>query len=157
MDPIYRAGLIDENIGAIDAKDVEDLMNLCSLIKLEMFKAREVCLLNPTFGEASTMVGGADADIVIDDLIIDIKTTKKLELKRDDYNQLVGYYALYKIGGIAGAQQNHQIRKLAIYFSRFGYLHCMEIENIIDHRSFPQFLLWLKGKVSEEYGQMRMT
>lgn len=35
------------------------------------------CILNPAFGEAAALVGGADADLMIDNTLIDLKTTKK--------------------------------------------------------------------------------
>jgi hypothetical protein len=37
--------------------------------------------LNPDFGFASKLVGGADADIVLDSTLIDIKTVKAATLK----------------------------------------------------------------------------
>lgn len=39
-------------------------------------------------------------DLLLDNSLIDIKTTKYLELKRDYLNQLIGYYILFLIGGI---------------------------------------------------------
>jgi hypothetical protein len=92
LDPIFRAGFVDENIGTIDEGDVADLRNLISIVNPEAFRAQELCMLNPTFGEGSRLVGGADADLLIDDALIDIKTTKSLKLDRDYFNQIIGYY-----------------------------------------------------------------
>lgn len=110
VDVIYRAGVVDENLGNVDEKDIEDLKNLISVAKPEYFKAKKICILNPTFGIASQLVGGADCDLVIDDAIIDIKTTKKLDLTRNYFDQLIGYYILYKIGGIDGMPSNCEIK-----------------------------------------------
>jgi len=79
---IYRNGFLDES--SIDENDIKDLQNLISIVKPEYFKSRKICILNPTFGKASRLVGGADCDLVIDDAIIDIKTTKKLDLTLQD-------------------------------------------------------------------------
>ena len=104
LDPLFRGGYVDsyivDNFGSVDEKDIKDLKEIISLVDPNIFKAKKVCLLNPTFGKASNLVGGADVDLVIDDMIIDIKTTKNLEFTRDFFNQIMGYFVLYKIGGI---------------------------------------------------------
>ncbi|KKN53025.1 hypothetical protein LCGC14_0606550 [marine sediment metagenome] len=108
LEAIFRAGYIVDDIEFIDDEDVEDLRKLISLVDLEFFKANKVCILNPTFGGGSKLVGGADADLVVDDMLIDIKTVKKLTFSREYLDQLIGYYTLYKIG---------------VYFSRYRYLY----------------------------------
>lgn len=150
LDPIFRAGVGKEYIGLIDDQDVQDLRNLISAIDLQLFKAEKYCLLNPTFGKASLLVGGADADLIIDGTIIDIKTTKKLELTRDYVNQLIGYYILYTLGGINGERCSPEISKLAIYFSRHAYLHVIEINEIISQESFPHFVKWFEKRASQD-------
>ncbi len=64
----------------LDEGDITDLRQLMSVVPEQDFKAQKVCHLNPTFGFASRLVGGGDADIIIDDKIIDIKTTKNLKI-----------------------------------------------------------------------------
>ena len=46
--------------------------------------------LNPTF-EGSRDVGGADADLIVDGTLIEMKTTIKSEIKTDGLLQLLGY------------------------------------------------------------------
>jgi hypothetical protein len=152
VDVIYRAGLVDENLGNVDENDIKDLQNLISIVRPEYFKAKKICVLNPTFGKASQLVGGADCDLIIDDAIIDIKTTKKLEFSRNYFDQLIGYYVLYKIGGIDGLPSDVEIKRLGIYFSRYGYLHFIEVQNIIKEDTFPNFVEWFKKRAGEEYG-----
>jgi len=72
LDFFFRSGIVDENSGDVHREDVEDLRALISIVEPQFFKAARLCLLNPTFGEGSHLVGGADADLVIDDAIIDI-------------------------------------------------------------------------------------
>ena len=98
LDLVYRAGHIPADLGRTQKRDVQDLQQLISIIPLQVFKASRRCLLNPTFGEASFLVGGADAYLINGDMIIDIKTTKRCELKRDHFNQLFGYYVLSALG-----------------------------------------------------------
>jgi hypothetical protein len=150
LDPIYRAGYIYEKMGEVDNLDIQDMKNLYSLININNFKSDKICLLNPTFGKASTMVGGADADLVVDEMLIDIKTTKFLKLDRDHFNQLIGYYFLYLIGGIDGAPKNHKILKLGIYFSRHGLLYITDVNDIIKKNQIAPFIKWLKRRVKNK-------
>ena len=115
LDPIYRANQGHEYVGMpIDEKDIEDVRKLISIIIPDYFKARKLCIINPTFGTASIMVGGADADIVVDDNIIDIKTTKKFELQLRDFQQIIGYYVLHQIGGVGELQPKPEIKIILI-------------------------------------------
>jgi hypothetical protein len=92
LDPIYRVGIGYEYVGRIRPKDIKDIRRLIGIVNPRLFKAKKICLVNPTFGKASKLVEGADADIVIDDMLIDIKTTKLLELPGKTFQQLIGYY-----------------------------------------------------------------
>jgi len=150
LDFIVRAGIIDENFGVIDDSDVTDLRKLISIINPDSFKAKELCLLNPTFGKASKLIGGADADLVIDNLLIDIKTTAKLEFKRDHFNELIGYYTLYKIGGIPDAPVEPKMENLGIYYSRYGELYTFPVTSVIPLSKFPSFVEWFKERAAQE-------
>lgn len=78
IDPIFRAGVGIEYIGVdADKADIDDIQKQFELIEESQFKAKNICLLNPTFGEASGLVGGADADFLIDDKIDRYKNNKK--------------------------------------------------------------------------------
>lgn len=153
LDVVHRSKfehLLETELGKIWKRDVKDLKNLISIVDGKIFKASEICLLNPTFGAASQLIGGADADIIIDDRLIDIKTTIRPHFKREYLNQLIAYYALARIDGIDGAPLNHKIAKLEIYFSRFGYLRSINVDEIINQKTFPKFLAWFKRRVTEE-------
>jgi len=152
LDPIQRRDAGREFVGVLHPEDVLDLKNLLSAIDDRTFTAKSLCLLNPTFGAASRLVGGADADLVIDDTLIDIKTKKELTLDRASFDQLLGYYTLHHIGGIGGIQPSIHINKLAIYFARYGYLHTMEVSDLIDSTKFPDFVNWFRQRATAESG-----
>jgi hypothetical protein len=156
LDPIFRAGVGHEYVGNIFDDDVEDLRNLISIVDPDVFRAKELCLVNPVFGMASVMVGGADADLVIDDTIVDVKTTKNLRLQRKDFDQLMGYYVLHEVSGVGELVTKPEITKVAIYFSRHGYLHVLELQEIVDWRTFPDFVHWFKSRASQEYGVLTL-
>lgn len=147
LDVIYRSNRPVEDFQETDEQDVQDLRNLLGLVDANTFRTSEPVVLNPTFGLASKKVRGADADFILGDLLVDIKTVKMLALRGDDFYQLLGYYMLSQIGGIDLAPASLEIRRIGIYFSRYGYLHVMPLEEIIDPAKFPQFLDWFKGRI----------
>lgn len=150
LDTYFRAGVIDENLGMIDEGDIVDLKNLISNVNPDIFKAKKLCILNPTFGQASTLVGGADADFLIDNMLIDIKTTKKLELDRDYFNQVIGYYVLFRIGGIDDAPFDAKIETLGIYYSRYGELYAIPLKAVTNETKLPSFIEWFKKRAAEQ-------
>jgi len=148
LDTISRASRFEDyvELDTISDEDVKDLTNLIKIVPSAQFKTKKVCLLNPTFGEASKLVGGADADLIIDDTLIDIKTTKKLELPRKYFDQLIGYYCLCRIGSISSLPQNCEVKNLAVYFSRHAYLHLIPVKDCIGQVNFQKFLKWFEER-----------
>jgi hypothetical protein len=146
LDSFYRAERIDENLLGLNKKDVEDLRNLLAITDFSFFKSSELLLLNPSFGLASIQVGGADADLIIDDLLVDIKTTKNFKFEQDDFNQLMGYYTLSKIDAIDGAPPGHEIKRLGIYYSRYAYLFVFNVADVVSLLTFSKFLEWFQER-----------
>jgi len=157
LDTYFRAGIIDKDFGIIDDGDVIDLRRLISIVDPDSLRAKELCLLNPTFGKASELIGGADADLVIDNALLDIKTTTKLEFKRDHFNEIIGYYTLYKIGGIPNAPVEPKIEKLGIYYSRYGELYTFPVSSVISATKFSPFVEWFKERAAQEGGDFTMN
>jgi len=133
LDPLYRSGMLYEPFGKIDPHDLQDMQQLGrALLHTGMAQliSQEVCLLNPVFG-ASSLVGGADTDLILDHCLIDIKTTKSLKFSREYLDQLIGYYLLYRIGGIPSLQSEYAITHLGIYYSRHAYLSTFPVESVM--------------------------
>jgi len=150
LDTYFRAGIIDDNFGITDDGDIVDLSKLISLVSLDTFKAKDLCLLNPTFGEASELIGGADADLIIDDTLIDIKTTSKLEFKVEHFNEVIGYYTLLKIGGIPNAPFEPKIENLGFYYSRYAELYKFPVTEAISLHKYPSFMEWFRERAAQE-------
>lgn len=70
---------------------------------------------NPNFDYCSVAVGGADADVVINDTLIDFKSSKYLKSIDDDFKQIIGYYLFSKV-----INSPKGINKICLYFSRYG-------------------------------------
>ncbi|MCS3684282.1 hypothetical protein [Salinibacter ruber] len=124
---------------------MEDLRNLIACVPEEEFMAEDHCLLNPTFGTGSFLVGGADADLIVDNSIVDFKTTKRWRSRRRSFNQLAGYYALFRIDDWEHVDSGIEISILGIYFSRHGVLHNYRVEDLISERELEEFI----GKLQE--------
>jgi hypothetical protein len=148
LDVLYRLGKLDNNFPAIDLKDVEDLKALISQFDSSQFQVSGAVVLNPTFGIGSKLVRGADADFLLDDLLVDIKTIRKFQFSRDDFNQIMGYYTLSHIGGIDGVLTGHEIKRLGIYFSRHAYLFVFNVSDVVNPQTFPQFLQWFQQRAA---------
>ena len=127
-----------------DKRDIADLRALLALVAGSTFKASSVCLLNPTFGMASILVGGADADLLIDDCLIDVKNTKDPHLDARDFLQLIGYYLLNGYAGMscAGKPAAYPINSLAIYFARYSFLWKFPAEEVLPSKAAPETARW---------------
>lgn len=139
LDSIYRSGDFPQDLKKYEEKDIEDLRNLYQAIPQEKFNTEGEVLLNPTFGDASRLVGGADADLVIDNTLIDIKTVKSLNLRRYEWRQLIGYSVLADLD--SGFPN---LDKVGFYYSRFGVLWTTEIDTIYGIDGYPNFRNWFK-------------
>lgn len=142
LDVVHRSGWVDESLGVAHREDVQDLRALLSCVNPDDFRVKRSCLLNPTFGDASRLVGGADADLVIDTMLVDVKTTKRLALDRDHFNQLVGYLVLSDLAGFDGAKRKKQLSKLAIYYARHAHLEVFNVKDIVNPETYPAFVQW---------------
>ncbi len=141
-----RSGAFNEaDLMTLDERDVADLRELMSLVQEHDFTSRKACYLSPTFGSTRS-----NADLIIDDKLIDIKTTKDLVLDRRHLHQLVHYYILLSLEGIDFGRKRHinyfeevcEVSQICIYFSRHGYLHTMKITDLINSESLPGFVKW---------------
>ncbi len=94
---------------------VEDLCNI-SLLFHERFSnlLSLPATLNPTF-EGSRDVGGADADIIVDSCLIDIKTTVNPRIEPLWLYQVMGYLLL-------DYRDEHAIDAVGLYLARQGVL-----------------------------------
>lgn len=159
LDPIIRAGVFQFNpriLDVVDDGDIYDLRKLISIVDFSLFKSKNLSILNPTFGKASSLIGGADADLIIDDKLIDIKTTKNLIITRSHINQIIGYYLLTKIGGIEG-EENQRINKIGLYFSRYGKLYEIPVSFIEENPELPEFMKWFENKARKTFEETKTT
>lgn len=148
LDVYFRAKIIDQNFDNHNLDDIKDLYALISLVDKNNFTAKSKCYFNPTFGKGSVLVGGADADLIIDNTLIDIKVTKHLKLEREHLNQVIGYYILSLIGGINNNANDKPIENIGVYFARYGELWTVPICQFGDIKKIKKFKKWFISYVS---------
>jgi hypothetical protein len=150
IDPILRAGRANPWLGVTDNNDIDDLCCLFKEFKKQKWiYGHKHVLLNPTFGSASQLVGGADADLILDNVLVDIKCTKKASFDRFVLNQLLGYYILSRISSIDNAPNNHRIKYISVYFARFGKLYQANAEEILPEENLSHVVKWFTELASK--------
>lgn len=142
LDVTFRTGMIDQNIGNENELNVKDVRQLMTVLNDDHFKVDSHCVINPTFGEGSRLVDGADGDLIIDDTLIDLKVTKSLSVKRDQLNQIIGYYILSLIGGINDDKDFRPIKNIGLYFARHGILWKFPVADLAEEKDILEFKDW---------------
>jgi hypothetical protein len=147
LESFYRSGISDafENF-KVNKNDVKDLKAICDNLDFNSFKEKHYIELNPSFGRASKAIRGADADLILDNTIVDIKCTKNLEIDRDDYNQILGYYALNTIEKNTKSKRP-EINSVAIYFARYKAFVSFDLEDVIIKDEINDFFKWFKKAI----------
>ena len=97
--------------------------------------------MNPTCGESSRTVGGADADLITGDLLIDFKTTAKKVIDATQLDQLFGYFLLARNEGKTDPDFP-DIRRVGLYFCRHGHLSTWDVSQWTGHPDFPSIEEW---------------
>jgi len=150
LDSVYRAGWIADDFGQAAASDLEDLRQLYELIPDDVFSGADTVLLNPTFGSASRLVGGADADIVLDGTLIDIKTVKDATLKADYWRQLVGYAVLADLA-FDELDAMPRFTDFGIYFARHRVCWTTATAQVYSNDKYEMFKDWFEDRARTHF------
>ena len=151
LDVTYRTANISDELINVNNTEINDVINMFSCINPDHLKVKKYCYVNPTFGMGSKLTRGADADLIIDGTIIDIKSTLHLSLERSYYNQIIGYYILYLIGGINFEINKHKVSDIGIYYARYGQLWKTPVSDIADNNMLLAFTHWFYNYVNSVY------
>jgi len=151
LDAVYRAGYIYTDLAKLTQslpEDIQDIRRLFEIIPKNNFAGKRNILLNPTFENASEIVGGADCDFVMDQEITDLKTTKYLQLTKDYWTQLVGYAIL---ADITTDKKFPKIKTISIYYSRHAAKWEHSTAEIYNHPNYDKFKEWFIERAQEAY------
>ena len=135
LDLIFRPGIIDPAMDVADPGDVQDILQLLAVAPCATLAHPTTLCLNPSFGALSSVVGGADCDLISGNALIEIKVTKDDNIRASYVRQLVSYLILAR-----GARKEDttfpEIHSIGVYFARHAYLWTLPVESIMGN---PQF------------------
>jgi hypothetical protein len=137
--------LIPYDLGGVDESGLDDISAMFSLVDRQSFRASQTCLLQPAF-RLDAQVGVNQPDFVIDDMIVDVKCTARKSLDRRDIDQLLRYYALSKLEGLASEAPLVEINRLAIYYARFAQWFTIDVRTDFPPERVAKFLQWFEGQ-----------
>lgn len=150
LDLVYRAHRLDPQFIEADAEDVDDLLALLEIAPIPALLDKHTLHLNPIFGESSTLVGGADTDLITGDLLVDVKTVREAKIRADHLDQLLGYFLL--------ARREHRrdpsfpvIRRAGLYFARHAHLWVVEAADWTDRPGFSEIEARFFDLATEEF------
>ena len=154
LDSVVRTGELDPQFEIADPEDVQDLLALLAIVPFDALLHKQLMLLNPTFGDSSLLVGGADADLITGDMLVDFKTTKKNAMNVADLDQLLGYFLLAR-NQQRSDPQFPEIKKLGLYFCRHGHLWVVDTDRWTDHPQFLEIEKWFLNRAREVFGSRK--
>ncbi|MSQ83915.1 MAG: hypothetical protein EXR77_13710, partial [Myxococcales bacterium] len=95
----------------------------------------------PTFGLASRLLQGADADLLLGDELIEVKATAKPGYCWQHAAQLVAYVTLAAMDGV-----HWPIRRAGIYQARYGRMLWLDVEKLANSKDLWAFGDWLAAR-----------
>ena len=140
---VQGSDLIPEIMGT-DEKDVRDLCNQLKLVRTETFRTNGPCYLNPVIWDGRHRECGIRVNLICDGVLIDVNTTEHSSFTQDDYNQLIFYYMLSRIGKINEFEEI-KISKMKMYFSRYVRSRTISAKEIEETPGFTEFADWFEN------------
>jgi hypothetical protein len=136
IDVLHRARYVDEKVGIEAPEDAEDCVRLLEAVPWHELVSGSPVVLNPTFGQASKRVGGADADVICGSRLIDFKATKTVA-PRETLRQLLGYLILAR-----EARRDDsafpEITELVAYYARHRHVEVVPTVRFTSHPRFEE-------------------
>lgn len=90
------------------------------------------------------LVGGADADLIAWDMLIDFKTTKKIEMDAGDLDKTLGYFLLAR-----KCPDMPAINRIGLYYARRAHLLSFDTSVWLSHPDFPEIETWFFRRAGE--------
>lgn len=133
-----KSNLGDGTPEFFDADSLSDLIHLIDLIDDDVLYFNYLYM-------AHQFVGGKPIDLILDDVLVDIKTTASASLNLQYFDQLVEYYIFFRLWQeiypfSIPLLRDYQIKELGLYFSRFGYLYRVPVAKVIKLKELDEFL-----------------
>ncbi|WP_223644223.1 hypothetical protein [Corallococcus sp. EGB] len=135
----------NEDFARVDPREVDKVRRMLEHAPLDEFTTQGG-LLNPTFGRYSRAVGGADADLIADGTLFEIKTTQEARVTLEHLRQLRGYFLLTR----AMRRDDPRvppISNLGIYFPRYGFTWRFAAQVLTSNPAFDEMEAWFFQRI----------
>jgi len=149
LDLVFRAHCYDPEFERADQEDVADILAMLAVTPFELLAPRAAIHLNPVFGNASHAVGGADADLIAGDLMIDVKTSRQARIQAEDLDQLLGYLLLARQAR-RESRRFPLVRRLGLYYARFAHPVILDATSWTEHPLFRETEIWFFKRAEAE-------
>lgn len=151
LDWIERGGqsgkFVPARLNEIEHSTIEELRELLARVNPMVFHSESRCILNPSFPSAEP-IGGADGDLILDDRLVELKVTYSRTHDWRDWDQLVGYYIMHLLGGVAEFRHRFKIRRLGIYSARFATYSEIPIDTVVEKKALDS-LSWFRAQLAK--------
>lgn len=147
LDTFFRSGYPSAPLGNNPPEAIEEMRALLERADEFVHHPCQEIHLNPTFGSWSSHIGGADADVIYDRELTDIKTVKERKVRLDDHFQLMGYALLSDLA-IEDGEAVTAIDSVALYYSRFGAWWTVDIQGAKESDTWIQMKDFMRSKLA---------
>jgi hypothetical protein len=150
IDSVRRAGKLDPDFDQVDTEGVADLVALWAMVPWDELIRPGPVFLNPTFRYGSARLGGADADLVSGDTLIDFKVVRRNLQASADVDQLLGYFLVAREEARCDPGFP-AIARLGWYLARHGLCWVVPAEAILSVPDFAAIESWFWDRAADRY------
>lgn len=160
LDAAATAGVDSIDWGSINylsPDDAADLRALLALVEEHAFRTPRASMLQPSF-VAAPLIGGADADLLVGDCLIDVRCNHEQRIDVRDFHHLLACWLLLGLGGLSGrdgAAEQLPVAAVGIYLARFGLLWRVPVEQVLPARAVPETVCWFVDVLCNAGGATR--
>ena len=140
LNPNHGIGLVFQQT---PESALRELQALRDIVPWEAFMGPERAIIHPEFGEGARLCRGADGDLILGDVLIDIKTTQRCSIGIGVIRQVVTYALLCNRFGINGVEDPPTIRRVGIYLARVGRLDVFDLDECMAEGAAEEILDYL--------------
>lgn len=147
---------------AFETDVLAEMEALFRLLREQKWTEGETVFEKPTFGGHRHILPG-EGDFIIDDLLVDVKTTENPSFTNSFWRQILLYYVLNDVqrvlhdveGGTYGREafegKYPKINRIGIYFARYGELKTVDMQKLTDNQEqYEKFRAWVVNRAIEE-------
>lgn len=146
---------------AFESDILGEMEELFELLRDSEWTDSETVIDQPEFGDHRYVLPG-EGDLIVDDMLIDIKTTEQSSFTNQFWRQLLLYYVLCDVQRILFEEMHTtqddisnfkypEINRVGIYFARYGKLKTIDMNSVIsDQERYDEFRAWIIDRSIEE-------